>query len=102
MVKQGIIKAIGQPQSWKTKEGEERQTYPVTVAIPYVRQDGKQGEDELVCDLSAGNLDYIENIKGLMEKGAECDLTISFSTRQYNGRLYNNVRLIKISQRIEL
>ena len=77
MIKQGIIKAIGQPRSWQTKEGEARNTYPVTVGIPYVRQDGKQGEDELVCDL-----------------------TIAMTVREHQGRLFNNVRLVNISQRI--
>jgi hypothetical protein len=100
MIKQGFIKKIGEPRSWNTKEGEQRCTYPVTVSIPYVRQDGRQGEDELVTDLTAGNPEYVENVKGLMAKGAECDLTIAFDVREYNGRLFNNVRLVNIAQRI--
>ena len=100
MIIQGFIKAIGEPRAWSTKEGEERFTYPVTVAIPYVRMDGKTGEDELVCDHVAANPNYINQIKTLMENNAECDFTISFAVREYNGRLFNNIRLNTISQRI--
>ncbi len=100
MIKTGIIKEIGEPHEWTTKEGEKRRSYPVTVGIPYVRQDGKQGEDELVCDHLAGNAEYIEKLNDLMARGKECDLTISFSVRDYNGRKFNNVKLINISQRI--
>ena len=100
MIKTGTIKAIGEPHKWNTKEGEERFTYPVTVGIPYVRQDGKQSEDELVCDHSASNPEYIEKLYDLMQRGVECDLTISFGVREYNGRKFNNVKLLNISQRI--
>lgn len=100
MIKQGFIKAIGEPREWSTKEGEARFTYPVTVGIPYARQDGSMGEDELVCDHVAANPDYINQIKALMENSSECDLTISFSVREWNGKFFNNVRLNTISQRI--
>lgn len=100
MIKTGIIKTIGQPSKWTTDEGEERFTYPVTVGIPYVRQDGKQGEDELVCDHHCSNPDYVKQLEKLMEQQAECDLTISFKTKDYKGRLYNKVVLRNISQKI--
>ncbi len=100
MIKQGIIKAIGQPRSWQTKEGEARNTYPVTVGIPYVRQDGKQGEDELVCDLTASNPEYVKSLETLRQQGTVCDLTIAMTVREHQGRLFNNVRLVNISQRI--
>ncbi len=101
MIKQGIIKKIGEPRKWNTKEGEERFTYPVTVGIPYVRQDGKPGEDELVCDHMCANQDYIAKLTDIMQRGVECDLTISFSVREgKEGREFNNIRLNNISQRI--
>ena len=100
MIKTGFIKAIGQPRSWKTKEGEKRQTYPVTVAIPYVRQDGKQGEDLLVCDHICANPDYVKQLNELMESQAELDLTISFSLREYKGKEYTNIKLLNLSKRI--
>ena len=100
MIKQGTIKAIGQPRSWKTKEGEARQTYPVTVAIPYVRQDGKQGEDLMVCDHICANPDYVKQLNELMESQAELDLTISFSLREYKGKEYTNIKLLNLSRKI--
>ena len=100
MIKQGTIKAIGQPRSWTTKEGEARETYPVTVSVPYVRNDGKQGEDLLVCDHICGNPDYVKQLHELMESQAELDLTISFSLREYNGKEFTNIKLINLSKRI--
>ena len=100
MIKQGTIKAIGQPRSWKTKEGEKRQTYPVTVAIPYVRQDGKQGEDLMVCDHICANPDYVKQLNDLMESLAELDLTISVSLHEYNGKEYTNIKLLNLSRKI--
>ena len=100
MIKQGTIKAIGQPRSWKTKEGEARETYPVTVAIPYVRQDGKQGEDLMVCDHICANPDYGTQLNELMESQSELDLTISSSLREYNGKEYTNIKLLNLSRKI--
>ena len=100
MIKTGFIKKIGVPRDWQTKEGEQRQTYPVTVAIPYVRQDGKQGEDLMVCDHICGNPDYVKQLNELMESQAELDLTISFSLREYNGKEYTNIKLLNLSKRI--
>lgn len=100
MIKQGFIKSIGEPRSWTTKEGERRETYPVKVSVPYVRNDGKQGEDILVCDHTCGSPDYVKQLKELMESQAELDLTISFSLREYNGREFTNIKLINLSKRI--
>ena len=100
MIKTGFIKAIGQPRSWKTKEGEARETYLVTVSVPYVRNDGKQGEDVMVCDHICGNPDYVKQLHELMESQAELDLTISFSLREYNGKEFTNIKLINLSKRI--
>jgi hypothetical protein len=102
MIKQGTIKKIGVPREWTTKEGEQRFTYPVTVSLPYVRQDGKQGEDELVCEHNCANPDYVKKLEELMESQAELDLTISFSLREYNGKEYTNIKLTNLSKRIAL
>ena len=100
MIKTGFIKKIGEPRDWQTKEGEARETYPVTVAIPYVRQDGTQGEDLMVCDHICGNPDYVKQLNELMESQAELDLTISFSLREYKGKEYTNIKLLNLSKRI--
>lgn len=100
MIKTGMIKKIGEPRTFATKDGNTLYAYPVTVGIPYVRQDGKTGEDELICDHVAGSPDYAEQLRGLAERGVECDLTISFALRESNGRWYNNVRLLNVAQRI--
>ena len=100
MIKTGFIKTIGQPRSWTTKEGEARETYPVTVSVPYVRNDGKPGEDILVCDHTCGNPDYVKQLQELMESQAELNLTISFSPREYNGKEFTNIKLTNITQKI--
>ena len=100
MIKSGFIKSIGEPRSWTTKEGEARETYPVTVSVPYVRNDGKPGEDILVCDHTCGNPDYVKQLQELMESQAELNLTISFSPREYNGKEFTNIKLTNITQKI--
>ena len=100
MIKTGFIKKIGEPRSWQTKEGEERKTYPVAVSVPYVRNDGKQGEDVMVCDHTCSNPDYVTQLQELMETQAELDLTIAFSLREYNGRAFTNIKLTNLSKRI--
>ena len=100
MIKTGLIKSIGEPRSWTTKEGEARETYPVTVSVPYVRNDGKPGEDILVCDHTCGNPDYVKQLQELMESQAELNLTISFSPREYNGKEFTNIKLTNITQKI--
>lgn len=100
MIKTGFIKAVGEPRTWNTKEGEQRYTAPVTISIPYVRQDGKQGEDEMICDHTYGNADYMEQIKDLAQRHVEVDMTIAFAVHDWKGKSINNVRLTNISQRI--
>ena len=100
MIKSGFIKSIGEPRSWTTKEGEARETYPVKVSVPYVRNDGKPGEDILVCDHTCGNPDYVKQLQELMESQAELNLTISFSPREYNGKEFTNIKLTNITQKI--
>ena len=70
------------------------------IRVPYVRNDGKPGEDIMVCDHICGNPDYVKQLQELMESQAELDLTISFSLREYNGREYTNIKLINLSRRI--
>ena len=100
MIKTGFIKSIGEPREWTTKEGEKRLTYPVKVSVPYVRNDGKPGEDILVCDHTCGNPDYVKQLQELMESQAELNLTISFSPREYNGKEFTNIKLTNITQKI--
>jgi hypothetical protein len=101
MIKQGFIKKIGEPRTWKTQKGEERFTYPLTISIPYVRQDGKQGDDILIAEHTCANPDYVKRLEELRDNNTELDLTLSFSIRTAkDGREYNNVWLSYLSQRI--
>lgn len=101
MIKQGTIKKIGVPREWTTNEGEKRLAYPVTVSLPYVRQDGKQGEDLMVCEHNCANPDYVKQLEELMESQAELDLTISFSVRKGKaGGEFTNIKLTNLSRKI--
>ncbi|MBR6036072.1 MAG: hypothetical protein IKP41_03810 [Bacteroidaceae bacterium] len=101
MIKQGFIKKIGLPHEWKTNEGEARFSYPLTLSIPYVRQDGKQGEDVIIAEHSCANPDYVKRLEDLRDRQVELDLTLSFAVRQgKDGREFNNIRLSNLSQRI--
>ena len=102
MIKQGTIKKIGVPRSWQTKEGEDRQSYPLTLSIPYVRQDGKQGEDVLIAEHSCSNPQYVQQLEDLMNRQVELDLTISFSVKESakTGNEFCIIKLLNLAQRI--
>ena len=100
MIKTGKILAIGEPRPFTNKDGVEMKSYPVTISVPYVRQDGKKGEDVMICDHIVGNEAYLKQLEELMESQAELDMTISFTLRDYNGRLYTNIKLYRISKSI--
>ena len=65
----GFIREIGQPRKWKTNEGEDRETYPLVLTIPYIGSDGKEHSDDIQAEHTCGNPAYIANIrKGMEEK----------------------------------
>lgn len=100
MKKIGIIKKVVEGNTWKTQDGQDRQTLFVTIAIPYVRDGGQEGEDTLIAEHICGNPDYVKQLHELMESQAELDLTISFSLREYKGKEYNNIKLLNLSRKI--
>lgn len=93
---QGFIKKIGEPRTWNTKENETRYSYPITISLPYVGADGKEREDELIAEHTAGNPEYIDKLKESMEKRQRMEFRLSFNIRQWEGKEFNNIKLYNV------
>ena len=100
MKKIGMIRKIVEGNTWETKNGEKRQTLYITLAVPYVKDGGQEGEDTMIAEHICGNPEYIKQLNELQEKGIELDLTIGFSIREWEGKEFTKIKLMKISQRI--
>jgi hypothetical protein len=100
MKKIGIIKKVVEGNTWKTQDGQDRQTLFVTIAIPYVRDGGQEGEDTLIAEHICGNPDYVKQLNELQQKKVELDLTLGFSVREWEGKEFNKIKLFNISQKI--
>lgn len=94
---QGFIKEIGSPRTWKNRNGEERQTYPVVIRIPYVNAKGDEYFDEIVADHTAANPEYIEKLKQSVLEGKKMNFRVGFSVRVYEGRKYQSTNLYDIT-----
>lgn len=96
MILQGFIKRIGAPRVWNTKENETRYSYPIVVSIPYVSSDGKEREDELIAEHTAGNPDYIKKLEEARDKQQRMEFRIGFTVREWEGKEFNNIKLFNI------
>ena len=90
---QGFIKSMGTPREWNTKEGEKRETYPMVLTVPYIGHDGKEHSDDVLAELTAGNPQYITNVKKAMEERKRMEFRLGFSIREYNGKQYQDCRM---------
>lgn len=79
----GFIREIGEPRKWKTNEGEDRETYPLVLTIPYVGSDGKEHADDIQAELTVGNPAYIENIRKGMTEKKSMEFRVGFSIREW-------------------
>ena len=93
---QGYIQSIGTPRDWETRDGEKRQTYPITITLPYVGSDGKEHSEEIVADHNCGNPDYLAKLKEAMAKHQKMEFSIGFQVKSWKDRLFNDVKLWNI------
>ena len=93
---QGYIQSIGTPRDWETRDGEKRQTYPITITLPYVGSDGKEHSEEIVADHNCGNPDYLAKLKEAMEKHQKMEFSLGFQVKSWKDRLFNDVKLWNI------
>lgn len=94
MVLRGFIDEIGVPREWTSKKtGEKGYTYPVTLSVPHINAKGEEKVDKFIADHMAGNPDYIAKLNELCQAHTRLELELSFSVREYKGKLYQNVML---------
>ena len=63
MIIRGFIKEVGQTREWTNKDGENRQSVKLTLAVPYVSKDGQEHNDELMGEMNVPNPEFIEGLK---------------------------------------
>ena len=88
----GFIREIGQPRKWKTNEGEDRETYPLVLTIPYIGSDGKEHSDGIQAEHTCANPAYIANIRKGMDEKKCMEFRCGFSIKEWKnpqGQLKN-------------
>ena len=55
MIVKGFISNVGQTRDWTNKDGEQRQSVKLTVAIPFMSKDGQEHKDELMGEMNLPN-----------------------------------------------
>lgn len=89
----GYLKEIGVPRLWKNRDEEEMQTWPLVLSVPFVDANGVEREDEIVADHTAINPEYIQRLQQAIERKERMEFQVSFATREYNGKRYQNIKL---------
>ena len=93
---QGYISKIGEPRKWKTQQGEERQSYPLEIKVPYLNSRGEEKTDELIGEHVAANPEYIQKLQEQMEKGTRMEFQLGFHIREWEGKRFQNIKIYNI------
>lgn len=93
---QGYISKIGVPRTWKTQQGEDRQSYPIEIKVPFINSKGEEKSDELIGEHVAANPDYIKRLQEQMEKGTRMEFQLGFHIREWEGKRFQNIKIYNI------
>ena len=93
MLIKGFIKEVGQTRDWTTKDGEQRQSVRLTLAIPYVSKDGQEHSDELMGEMSYGNPEFLASLQRTCEAQERCEFNVGFNLSEWNGKKIQNIRI---------
>ena len=94
---QGFIKSFGEPRQWQTQSGEARESYPIVISIPYLNYKGEERSDDIVTDHTCGNPEYIQRLKQQAMEGKRMEFEVGFSTREWEGKQFQNARLYNVT-----
>ena len=98
MILKGFIKEVGQTRDWTDKNGEKKQSVKLTLAIPYISKEGKEHSDELMCEMSFGNPEFLDGLKRTCEAGEKCEMTVGFSLSEWKGKMIQNIRIFNLTK----
>ena len=98
MIIKGFIKEIGQIRDWTNRDGEARRSVKLTLAVPYVSNDGQEHNDELMGEMSYGNTQFLESLKQTCEAQEKCEFQVGFSLSEWNGKKIQNIRVYNLKK----
>ena len=98
MILKGFIKEVGQTRSWTNKDGEQRQSVKLTVAIPYLSKDGQERQDELIGEMSYGNPEFLTSLQRTCQAHETCEFQVGFSLSDWNGKKIQNIRVYNLTK----
>ncbi len=98
MILKGFIKEVGQTRSWTNKDGEQRQSVKLTVAIPYLSKDGQERQDELIGEMSYGNPEFLTSLQQTCQARETCEFQVGFSLSEWQGKKIQNIRVYNLTK----
>ena len=98
MIIKGFIKEVGQTRDWTDKNGENRQSVKLTLAMPYVSKDGQEHEDELQAEMTLPNAEFLEGLKKTYQAKEKCEMQVGFSLSDWNGKKIQNIKVYNLTK----
>ena len=98
MILRGFIKEVGQTRDWTNKDGEQRQSVKLTLAIPYVSKDGQEHEDELIAEMTLPSREFLQGLQKTCEAHEKCELQVGFSLSDWQGKKIQNIKLYNLTK----
>ena len=98
MIIRGIIKQVGQTRDWTDRNGENRQSVKLTMAVPYVTKDGSEGCDEIEGEMTLPNGDYLTGLHRTCEAQEKCEFQVGFFLSDWTGRKIQNIKVFNITK----
>jgi hypothetical protein len=98
MIVKGFISNVGQTRDWTNKDGEQRQSVKLTVAIPFMSKDGQEHKDELMGEMNLPNQEFLESLRKTSAANEKCEFNVGFSLSEWNGKKIQNVRIYSVTK----
>ena len=98
MIIKGFISEVGQTRDWTNKEGEQRQSVSITLAIPFVTKDGQEHKDELMGEMRLPNQEFLESLRKTSDANEKCEFNVGFNLSDWNGKKIQNVRIYSVTK----
>ena len=98
MIIKGFIKEVGQTRDWTDKNGENRQSVKLTLAMPYVSKDGQEHEDELIAEMTLPNQEFMAGLTKTCVAHEKCEFQVGFSLSDWQGKKIQNIKVYNLTK----
>lgn len=89
----GLIKEIGVPREWTTRENTKMYSYPVVISVPYVDKNGTERSDEILGEMNAANPDWVQKIEELRKQATRVNVALGLSVNEWEGKKYQRIKI---------